>query len=270
MTIITISRGSYSKGKEIAEKVAKRLGYECLGRDVLLETSEHYHIPEIKLVRAVHDAPSILERFGHTKEKYVAFLQVALLNHLKKGNVVYHGLAGHFFLKGISHVLKVRIIADMKDRVQLEMERENISEKDAEQVLKKDDEERRKWSQYLYGIDTWDPSLYDLVIHIRKITTDVAVETICNMALLENFQATADSKKAMEDLALAAEVKAALIDIRPFAEVTSQDGVVFVKTRGHISQEPMIVKQVKDNILTLPGVKDVHVEVSPRDHFFSM
>ena len=27
MAIITISRGSYSKGKEVAEKVAERLGY---------------------------------------------------------------------------------------------------------------------------------------------------------------------------------------------------------------------------------------------------
>ena len=37
MAIITISRGSYSKGKEIAEKLAEELVYECLSRDVLLE-----------------------------------------------------------------------------------------------------------------------------------------------------------------------------------------------------------------------------------------
>jgi hypothetical protein len=35
LPIITISRGSYSKGREIAEKVAERLGYECLSRDLL-------------------------------------------------------------------------------------------------------------------------------------------------------------------------------------------------------------------------------------------
>lgn len=35
MAIITISRGSYSKGKEVAEKVAEKLGYECISRDVL-------------------------------------------------------------------------------------------------------------------------------------------------------------------------------------------------------------------------------------------
>lgn len=51
VTIITISRGSYSKGKEIAEKVAQELNYEHTYRDVLLEASEHFNVPEIKLVR---------------------------------------------------------------------------------------------------------------------------------------------------------------------------------------------------------------------------
>jgi len=37
------------------------------------------------------------------------------------------GLAGQFFLRDIPHVLKVRVIADMKDRVKEEMRRENIS-----------------------------------------------------------------------------------------------------------------------------------------------
>ncbi|MFC1906918.1 AAA family ATPase, partial [Chloroflexota bacterium] len=116
MSIITISRGSYSRGKEIAEKVAEKLGYECIGRDSLIEASKQFNIPEIKLIRAIHGAPSILERFGYGKEKYIAYIQAALLRHVKKDNIVYHGLAGHFLLEGISHVLKVRISSDIEDR----------------------------------------------------------------------------------------------------------------------------------------------------------
>ena len=72
MGVITISRGSYSKGKEIAEKLAQQLGYECVSRDILLETSTHFNIHELKLIRAIHDAPSIFERFkydGFVKSK---------------------------------------------------------------------------------------------------------------------------------------------------------------------------------------------------------
>jgi hypothetical protein len=44
MGVITISRGSYSKGKEIAEKLAQHLGYECISREILLETSDHFNM----------------------------------------------------------------------------------------------------------------------------------------------------------------------------------------------------------------------------------
>ena len=179
MAIITISRGSYSKGKEIAEKTAEKLGYECVSREVLLEASEHFRIPEIKLVRALHDAPSILGRFSFGKERYMAFVEEAFLEHVQKDNVVYHGLAGHFFLKGVEHNLKVRIVADIEDRIKLEMERENITEDEARYTIEKDDRERQKWSMALYGIDTADPRLYDLLIHIRKITVDDAVCEHC-------------------------------------------------------------------------------------------
>ncbi len=51
MSVITISRGSYSKGKEIAEKLAQNLGYECISRDILLEASETFKIPEVNLAQ---------------------------------------------------------------------------------------------------------------------------------------------------------------------------------------------------------------------------
>ena len=177
MSIITISRGSYSRGKEVAEKLAQALGYQCLSRDILLEASERYNIPEIKLIRAIHDAPSILERFTYRKEPYVAYIRAALLHQAQKDNLVYHGLAGHFLLKGIPHVLKVRIIADLEDRVKEEMKREHISAEEARRILLMDDEERRKWSKSIYGIDTGDSGLYDLVIKIKCIKVDSAVES---------------------------------------------------------------------------------------------
>jgi cytidylate kinase len=102
------------------------------------------------------------------------------LNHLKKDNIVYHGLAGHFFVKDVPHALKVRVLSDMEARVRLEMERKGIDADKARRVLKKDDEERRNWSQDLCGIDTADPSLYDLVVHIKHITVDDAVDMICD------------------------------------------------------------------------------------------
>lgn len=257
MAIITISRGSYSRGKEVAELVARRLGYKCIGRDLLLETSDEFNIPEIKLVRAIHDAPSIIERFSYGKEKYIAFIQVALLRYFRNDNVVYHGLAGHFAVKGVSHVLKVRIIADLADRVRLEMERERIGEEEALRILQKDDEERRKWSRSLYGIDTSDPSLYDLVIHIRKLRVEDAVEIICRTAGLEQFRATPESLQVMEDLALAAEVKARLVRLRPDVEVTAENGNVVIHIQAPDGREVMHDPELISMAKAVQGVREI-------------
>lgn len=265
MPIITISRGSYSKGKEIAEKVAARLGYVCLARRRLQkEASEQYQIPEIALVRAIHDAPSILERLGYKKQKYVACYQAVVLRHFQKDNVVYHGLAGHFFVQGVSHALKVRILADMADRVRFEAEREHVSEKEAMRLLEKDDEERRKWSKSLYGIDTWDPQSYDLVLHVKKITVDDAVEVICHTASLAQFQATEESRRKMDDLVVASAVRAALVDTKPDVEVSCEDGVVSVRTTVRLANEEAVAEEIKKIAEAIPGVRGVRVSAHSR------
>ena len=50
MGVITISRGSYSKGKEIAEKLAQKLEYDCISREILLKASEQFNVKEVKTV----------------------------------------------------------------------------------------------------------------------------------------------------------------------------------------------------------------------------
>lgn len=231
MAIITISRGSYSKGREVAERTAKRLGYRVVSRDVLLDASDQFHIPEVKLVRAIHDAPSILDRFSHGRQCFLAYVQSALASQAQQDNVVYHGLAGHVLLKGVPHVLKVRIIADLDARVRAEMMRENISDVDARILLQKDDSERRKWTQSLYGVDPWDASLYDLVIHIHKLTVDDAVEFIVQAAERSCFQTTPEAQRKMDDLALACRIKARLVQQDCFdLEITSEYGNVVIYT----------------------------------------
>ena len=262
MAIITISRGSYSKGKEVAEKVAMKLGYQCFAREVLLEASKEFNIHQMKLVRAIHDAPSIFERFSYGKDKFIAYFQSALLKCVQRDNVVYHGLAGHFFLKEIGHVLKVRIISNMEDRAKLEMEREHISREDALAVLKRDDSERRKWSQHLYGIDTADPILYDLVIHVGKITVDDAADLICHTVGVPTFKTTFESQKAMDDLVLASEVKTTLIEIKPDIEVFVRDGEVSLGASALIMKDPNMVQEMERIVRRIPGVKDVSVKSS--------
>jgi cytidylate kinase len=263
MAIITISRSSFSKGHEIAEKVAEKLGYRCISRNVLLEASEEFNIPEVKLVRALHDAPSILDSFTHGKERYVAFIRQAFLEQVRDDNVVYHGLAGHFFVEGVRHVLKIRIFTDFEERIVREMETERVSRETAIQTLRKDDEERRRWSMALYGVDTVDASLYDMVIHLFKIHVDDAVDVICHTARLAPFQADGTSQKILDDLLLRAQVASAIVDKWPHAQVTAHEGKVIVLIRAPLAYETRISGEVADLVKHLPSVRSLEVRVRP-------
>lgn len=263
MGVITISRGSYSKGKEIAEKLAHNLGYQCISRDILLETSTHFNVPEVKLIRAIHDAPSFLERYVHGKEKYIRFIREAFLEHVQRDNLVYHGLAGHFFVKDIPNILKIRIIANIEDRVKDEMKREHITEEEARFLLVKDDEERRKWSLNLYGIDTKDSSLYDVVLHIDNLKVNDAVEILTDIAKRPCFQTTQGSQKILKDYYLAAKAQNALFSEIPSFDVKCKDSVIYVNIETDLSLEEDMIDKVNNILKNIDEIKEIRVIVNP-------
>jgi len=263
MAVITISRGSFSFGKEIAENVADRLGYDCISREILIEASKDFNIPEIKLFHAIYDSPGFLDKIIFRKEKYIAYIQAAVLRHLRMDNVVYHGFAGHFFVQNIAHVLKVRIIASMAERVKAVMKRNQFSREEAVKYINKVDEQRRKWSQKLYGIETTDPGLYDMVINIGHLTSEDAVDMICHRVGMKRFQKTPQSQQRMEDLYLAAVAKAAVIERFPTSRVNCQNGVVIVRVETALSQEEKATAEIKELLKTFDEIKEVRVSVVP-------
>ena len=265
MSIIIISRGCYQRGSEVAQKAAAELGYKCISREVLLEASELFDIPELKLTHAIQDAPSLLDRFSRDKKKYVAFIRTALLREAQWGNIVYHGFAGHFFLQGMPAVLKVRVFADMEERVKDEMEREDVSAERARQTVIKDDEERRAWALSLYGMDTSDPALYDMLLHIGTLTVDDAVRIIAETATLPSFQTTPESKRLLNDRVLASQVEALLLEEFPRVQVTARNGEAFVYIHTGLSihtlltEKQKIIEKVESITIGMGGAEKAHV-----------
>ena len=265
MTVVTISRGSYSMGKQVAERTAERLGYECVSREVLLEASDQFNIPEIKLVKALKDTPSILERFTHGRSRYVAYIQSALTKHVEKDDVVYHGFAGHLLLKNVSHVMKVLIMADLDRRIDILMNREGVGKREALSWISKIDNDRRRWSKRLYGADPWDPALYDMVIKVHTFDLDDAVDMICQSTSLKHFKATPESKRRMEDLALACKVKADLIRTYPDVFVASDYGNILIYSNASERNARDIRKKAESLRGKVEGINNVeiHIGVSP-------
>jgi cytidylate kinase len=262
MSIICISLGAYYHGKEIAEKVAEKLGYSCASRDVLLQASKEFNVPEIQLTRAIETAPSIFEKFVGGREKYLAFIEATLLERAQKDNMVYYGFAAQHVFKHIRHALHVRITASIENRAQLRMEQEKISHEEVLRLLKKIDQSRKRWGLDLYGIDLWDSSNYDLVIDIGKITVNNAVDTICHAAGSEQFKTTLESQAVLDELALAATMRAKLIPILHEVTVTVRTGIVFVNGKTDPIVGTRTIDEIHEILNTIPGVGNLKIDLN--------
>lgn len=248
---------------EIAQKLSEKLGYECVSREILLKTSEDFNVPEVKLISAIQDAPTVLDKLKHGKKKYIAFIRAKFLEHIQKDNVIYHGLAGHFFTKGIPNILKIRITADIKYRTDVVMKRDGVSEEEAREILNRIDAERSRWSTQLYGIDTNNTSLYDVVMHINCLDVDGVVDLLFNLAKRPCFQTTPESKNKLKDMLMAAKAYLAIVDRYPNANVKCKDGSVLISVESSLIVQKKLSKNFEKLIKDIEGVKEVKTFIIP-------
>lgn len=254
MAIITISRGSYHMGKEVAEKVAVRLNYKCVSREDILATSEQFKLPEFNLLKNTSDAYSAFGKFIYGKEKFLAFIEASLMDFFRKDNVVYHGFIGQVYAKKLPFSLNIRVLADIETRISYVMSSQGYSRSDAIKFLENIDETRVKWGLFLYGIDIRTADIYDLVIHTKKFTVDSAVDIIVNAIKQPEFKTTPELLQIGEDLYLAAKIKKILIEKYPEVEVNSINGVVCIKIADVQKEE--LQRDIEPLIKSIPEVKE--------------
>jgi cytidylate kinase len=261
MPVITVSRGSFSGGKDLAECLAARLDYRCVGREAIVERAAASGVSHQDLLDALLKPPGFLDRFKHTRYQYLALFQAALAEEVKSDNVVYHGNAGHLMLKGARAVLRVRVVAPIEKRLAMLEERLNLSGSEALEYIQRVDEERRKWTRYLYGVSWEDPVLYDVVYNLENINIDQVCESINTLIRsCQCFQFTPDCQAELEDLATASRVRANVALNPPTShleiEVEAKSGHVAI--RGKVT-EPNERKEVERVALAVPGVTSVNL-----------
>jgi len=106
MAIVTISHAAFTGGSAIAEQVAAALNYRSVNREVLIEASQRYGIPEAKFEEVLETQGHWWERWLESLRLYRITLQAAMCEVAQAGDLVYHGRAGQELFPGIRHVLK--------------------------------------------------------------------------------------------------------------------------------------------------------------------
>lgn len=269
MAIVTISHQLGAGGPEIGMAVAQRLGYRYVDQELIQDAVRRYGVLEEKLSHLDESKPSLFERFDAETRHYITILQTTLLEFAEADNVVLMGRGGQWLLRGIPHVLRVRVIAPFEARVRNWMKRtaaltgETPNQRAAADFIRRDDSEKAGRMRYLYEVDIGDPNLYDLVLNTEKLPYEVAADMIEGAARHPALATTEAARRIVADRALASRVQVALAmhpETRRYRiTVEAQDGVVTLEGTTALERAVEVARDV-------PGVIEVRtrqLEIPP-------
>ncbi len=197
--IITIGRECGSGGRYIGKKLAEELGIKCYDKELLDQAAKnsglcrelfetHDEKPTSSfLYSLVMDAYSV----GYANSAYMdmplnhkIFLAQfdTIKNIAKEESCVIIGRCADYALSDYPNIVTVFITADEDVKIKTLMERHQINEAKAKDVMIKTDKKRSSYYNY-YSSKRWgDSKSYDLCINSSKVGVDGAIKIIKEFA----------------------------------------------------------------------------------------
>lgn len=261
MPVILISRGTMSGGRALAGCLAERLGLRCVSREDLVALVDSHGAHAQKVLASLSRATRVYEQFSQLRRPYLILMRLALLQFIREGNVVYHGQSGHLLVPGLACCLRVRVNAPMALRVKNAMERLDLPEAEAHEAVLKEDEERVRWARFMYGRDIRDPNLYDVTFSLDRLSLGAICTMIAGTVGEREFEPSAETAVAVEDLYLATSVEAALAtDPATLSlEVGAQAHNGYVRLEGPYQDDDGLAR-IMAIVRSVPGVNDAEFQ----------
>ncbi|MBU1451074.1 MAG: cytidylate kinase family protein [Proteobacteria bacterium] len=209
MAIVTISRKVGSLGDEIAQQAAKQLGIKVIGGADIhrlalecdKELSDVCRTFETEMPAGFFERIFFRDPAGSSLFASLVYQQAAM------GDAVILGRGAQIVLAKQPAVLKARIVAPFRVRVERVAQRKGISQDDAADYVRRYDRQRRSLIESIFQVDLNDWSLYDMVLNTTDLPQKLVVDTIC-LAARELGPISDQQKAVFAGLALAKEVEA--------------------------------------------------------------
>lgn len=262
MPIVTISHEIGAGGPEIGQQLADRMGYRYVDHELISDAARRYGLLEEKLSHLDESKPSLFERFDAETRRYITVIQTALYDFAEHDNVVLMGRGGQWLLRGIPHVLRVRVMAPFDVRVKRLGKKlagpmgEQTNPRTVTELARRDDAEKAGRMRYLYEVGITDPALYDLVINTEKLSVGAAVGLVAGVLGQTELTTTPAAAQLVADRSLASRVQVALAthpETRRYRiTVEARSGVVTLEGTAAMDEATDVARGVD-------GVRDVKV-----------
>lgn len=201
MAVITISRQFGAGGKTIGKMVADELDYTFVDEDIIQIIAEKAKVSPgwvesvekeaggrlSRIVTKMVSKP-LLERvlkddYGYIDEQiYIDYLVVIISQMAEEGDVLFLDRGSQYILNDHPDAFHVLLINTFDNRVKFMIDRYDMTEHQATQVVKSEEKRRTNLYRKIGKQDYDQPELYHLVLNMAKFQLDQAVETIVRLA----------------------------------------------------------------------------------------
>lgn len=258
MGLILIAADPYSGEDRLGDALAAALEYRCVAEEAIVERAAASGPPHRRLWMALRCAPGWRDRLLHKNRRYWIFLQAALAEEIRGGRAICHGTLADFLVRENVPALRVGLTAPVATRVENARKALLLTQEEAEAVIEMQSNVRRRRLRYLFGVEQIDPSLYDLVVDLGRVTAEQAAGAVLELA--REHPALAD-QQGLEDFVLACRAKAALASDPETGHlelaVSAAGGRVLVE--GSLAQ-PWAIAEVRRVVSRVPGIKHVDLD----------
>jgi len=231
MAIITIARELASLGEETAQELSQISGYKLIDKEYLEGKLNSIGITAEKRQKYDERNPGFWASLSQQRDDYLHFLKTAILEAAQENNCIIMGRGGYAILRGVPHMLAVKITAPLSVRVERTKRTFGCDNKRALQIIEQSDHDRGGFHKYFFSTDWSDGREYDLTINTGN--TDPAHAAVAIDSLRKVFVDKGKEEagvQKVEDLVLAQNVVTEIIYARKipvhFLEATVERGSV--------------------------------------------
>ena len=178
MAVITISRESGARGSYIGQKLAERLGYLLVDRELIHEVSMEYGVRQDEFERIYEHAPRLLEHYDRRNREIVELFGRIIRGLARRDNTVIISRDAFTALREYGDVLNVRVAAVRSVRIRRIQQDHDLNAREARTMLDRLDSERSKYVGAYHGLNWADAGLYDLCVNTGTLTQDHAIDLI--------------------------------------------------------------------------------------------
>jgi len=227
-----------SLGKDVAKGLSEACGVPLIYHEVVDHLADRMRVRRSHVERLLDGSAGLLERLTADKTSLSVYTADQIVGFAAGSEgAVIRGWGATHLLRSVPHAVCVRVCAPFGVRQQRMVERLGTSDRDqVGEEIRRNDEAHDAIMRRNFSVQWGDAEHYDMVFNTERLSAGECVDKVLGLVKSPAFAETDESRRRLEDLALAWRVRAAL----RLAERTRELRIAVSAAQGRVTLEGMV------------------------------